>query len=118
MKASARKNKVSLSADVDLTPISEKTKGYSSAELELVVLAALGVACDSDRSSVTQEDLAVAVGDVIPSRDTRMLSYMELLAVFESSSRRMLPPRFSDMSTAAVQDALDRLRTQLGRRVS
>jgi SpoVK/Ycf46/Vps4 family AAA+-type ATPase len=118
LRASARKNKVCLSDDVDWVPIAENTAGYSSAELELVVLAALGVASDSDRSAVTQDDMVAAVGDVIPSRDTRMLSYMELLAVFESSSRRMLPPRFSDMSTAAVQEALDRLRVQLGRRAS
>ena len=53
--------------------------------LELVVLAASALASDDERSDVTSDDLARAVGDVIPSRDTRMLDYMEMLAVFESS---------------------------------
>ena len=115
--ASARKNKVQLAQGADLSVIAEKTEGYASAELELVMLAASAVASDDDRRQVTAEDLAQAVGDVIPSRDTRMLDYMEMLAVFESSSRRMLPPRYAEMETHEVQAALDSLRAQLGRRV-
>jgi len=115
--ASTRKNKVSLAAGADLAAVAEKTEGYASAELELVVLAASAIASDDGRDRVTSEDLASAVGDVIPSRDTRMLDYMEMLAVFESSSRRMLPPRYADMETHEVQAALDSLRVQLGRRV-
>lgn len=82
-----------------------------------MVLAASALASDDERSEVTSADLERAVGDVIPSRDTRMLDYMEMLAVFESSSRRMLPPRYAEMETHEVQSALDSLRTQLGRRV-
>ena len=115
--ASARKNRVSLSEEGALVSVAEKTEGYASAELELVVLAASALASDEGRSQVTSDDLARAVGDVIPSRDTRMLDYMEMLAVFESSSRRMLPPRYADMETHEVQAALDSLRVQLGRRV-
>jgi hypothetical protein len=46
-----------------------------------------------------------------------MLAYMELLAVFESSSRRMLPERYQDMSTEDVQARLDALKAQLGHRI-
>jgi hypothetical protein len=42
---------------------------------------------------------------------------MEMLAVFESSSRRMLPERFQSMETEMVQQRLDELRGLLGRRV-
>jgi len=115
--ASVRKNSIGLDAEAALESVAEKTEGYSSAELELVVLAAAGLASDAEREKVTALDLASAVADVIPSRDTRMLSYMELLAVFESSSRRMLPPRFAGMETHEVQASLDKLRSQLGRRV-
>ena len=115
--ASARKNRVSLLEEGALVSVAEKTEGYASADLELVVLAASALASDEGRSQVTSDDLARAVGDVIPSRDTRMLDYMEMLAVFESSSRRMLPPRYADMETHEVQAALDSLRVQLGRRV-
>lgn len=115
--ASVRKNAISMGAGAALERVAEKTEGYSSAELELVVLAAAGLASDGGRGEVTSDDLLSAVADVIPSRDTRMLSYMELLAVFESSSRRMLPPRFAGMETHEVQASLDKLRSQLGRRV-
>ena len=43
---------------------------------------------------------------------------MELLAVFESSSRRMLPERYQGMSTEEVQARLDVVRAQLGQRVA
>ena len=115
LEASARKNKVHLADGADLTAVAEKTEGYASAELELVILAASALTSDDERSHVTSDDLARAVGDVIPSRDTRMLDYMEMLAVFESSSRRMPPPRYASMETHEVQAALDSLRAQLGR---
>lgn len=117
LSASSRKNGVMLDEVADLDAVAEATAGYSSAELELVVLAAAAVADDAGRLSVSRDDLARATRDVIPSRDTRMLAYMELLAVFESSSRRMLPERFQGMDTATVQQELDALKIQLGRRV-
>lgn len=116
LAASARKNGIGIDEAVDWVKVAEATAGYSSAELELVVLAASAVADDSERATVTQADLERATGDVIPSRDTRMLAYMELLAVFESSSRRMLPERYRNMDTATVQDNIDALKAQLGRR--
>jgi hypothetical protein len=47
-----------------------------------------------------------------------MLAYMELLAVFEASSRRMLPPRYQTVPTDEVQARLDGLRAHLGARVA
>jgi SpoVK/Ycf46/Vps4 family AAA+-type ATPase len=115
--ASARKNGIQLAEGCSLTSVAERTAGYSSAELELVMLAAGGVADDAGRSEVEAADLDAATSDVIPSRDTRMLAYMELLAVFESSSRRMLPERYQQMTTEAVQSKLDALKAQLGQRI-
>ena len=81
-----------------------------------MILAASALTSDDERSHVTSDDLARVVGDVIPSRDTRMLDYMEMLAVFESlpanaaaSIRQHGDPRGSGF-------ALDSLRAQLGRR--
>ena len=59
-----------------------------------------------------------AVLDVVPSRDVRMLEYMELLAVFEASSRRMLPERYRGLNTQEVQARLDVVRGLLGARVN
>lgn len=117
LQALLRKNKIAVADDVDLSVVAAQTDGFSGAELEAVLLAAVGVANDDDRDVVEQSDVVRATRDLIPSRDTRMLEYMEMLAVFESSSRRMLPARYQDLDTAAVQQRIDELRVQLGNRV-
>jgi SpoVK/Ycf46/Vps4 family AAA+-type ATPase len=116
LKATSRKNQLALDDTIDFTSAVAGTAGYSSAELEAVMLAAANKAAEAGRERVSQADLDDAVQDVIPSRDTRMLEYMEMLAVFESSARRMLPERYQNLSTEEVQVRLDRLRDQLGRR--
>jgi transitional endoplasmic reticulum ATPase len=117
LQAITRKNKLDLVDDVDWTPIVAGTTGYSGAELESVLLAAARLASIEDREELTQADLEQAVKDVIPSRDTRMLEFMEMLAVFEASARRMLPARHSELSTEEVHARLDKLRMALGGRV-
>jgi len=115
LEALVRKNGVQLDPSADLGPVISATEGYSGAELEAVLLAAVGLALDEERDVETGH-LTQAVEDVIPSRDTRMLAFMEMLAVFESSSRRMLPERFRDLDTDEVQMRLDELKAQLGSR--
>ncbi|MEC8424210.1 MAG: hypothetical protein VX000_10565 [Myxococcota bacterium] len=117
LDALRRKNKLTLADGCDLDEAARRTEGYSGAELEAVLLAAAGRAMDEDRDVVEPDDLLGAVEDVIPSRDARMLEFMEMLAVFESSSRRMLPDRFRSLTTDEVHRRLDELRGLLGRRV-
>jgi hypothetical protein len=62
--------------------------------------------------------LAAAAVDVVPSRDVRMLEYMELLAVFECSARRMLPERYQGIDTQDVLARLDGLKASLGWRAT
>ncbi len=116
LQALLRKNQLATVDDLDLEAAAAATDGYSGAELELVLLAAADLAAADDRDVITQADLDAAVVDVIPSRDTRMLRYMELLAVFEASARRMLPDRYRDLGNDAVQRELDELRIALGPR--
>jgi AAA+ superfamily predicted ATPase len=118
LQASSRKNQVIFEPTVTWEAAAEATDGYSAAELEAVILAAASKASEQDREIVTQADLDQAVADVVPSRDTRMLSFMEMLAVFESSSKRMLPERFRELTTEQVLGKLDLLREQLGRRAA
>jgi SpoVK/Ycf46/Vps4 family AAA+-type ATPase len=118
LNASVRKNALSLEGGATLDGVAKATEGYSSAELELVLLSAANNASEAGRDAVQQADLDAAAADVIPSRDSRMLSYMEMLAVFESSSREMLPERYRQLSTEEVHAKLDVLREQLGRRVA
>ena len=115
-EALVRKNKLSLDDDVSFDNAVEGTDGYSGAELEAVLLAAAALSGEDDQDGIGQQHLDQAVADVIASRDTRMLEYMELLAVFESSSRKMLPERFKHLETDDVQQRLDQLRSLLGRR--
>ena len=115
-EALVRKNKMSMAEDINYDFAVESTDGYSGAELEAILLAANSLAADEDKETIEQAHLDQAVKDVIPSRDTRMLEYMEMLAVFESSAQRMLPDRFKNLSTEDVQQRIDHLRTVLGRR--
>lgn len=117
LAAVQRRNEVRLEDGVTLDAAAAATEGYSSAELEAVLLAANTLAARDGREEVTADDLATACRDVIPSRDERMLTYMEMLAVFECSSRTMLPERYQQMDTSEVLRQLDALRVQLGRRV-
>jgi len=116
--AVARKNELVLAPNVSFDKAVAATEGFSGAEIEVVLLAAAALAGDDDQDTIEQQHVDKATEDVIPSRDSRMLEYMELLAVFECSARRMLPERFRDLSTDEVQERLDQLRTVLGRRVA
>ncbi|MCP4809623.1 MAG: ATP-binding protein [Proteobacteria bacterium] len=116
LKAQIRKKKFELAADCDLDPVAEATQGYSAAELEAVLLASAGFASAEDRDVISQADLVRAAEDTLPSRDTRMLEFMEMLAVFEASAKRMLPERYQEMEVDQVQERLDQLRALLGRR--
>ncbi len=117
LKALLRKNDLRLAKGASLDGVVDLTDGYSGAELESVLVTASGIAAADHRKLLRDVDLQAAAADVIPSRDVRMLRYMEMLAVFEASSQRLLPPAFRGMDTTQVLAELDRLRTQLGSRV-
>jgi ATP-dependent 26S proteasome regulatory subunit len=115
-KALIRKNKLELKRGVKFAGAVKATEGYSGAELEAVLLAATNIAAEHDSDRIGQKDLDQAVIDMVPSRDTRMLQFMEMLAVFEASTRKMLPKRYQQISTDEIHAKLDQLRLQLGRR--
>lgn len=117
MRALIRKNKILLTEDIDLEAVQGALIGFSAAELEAVLLRAIQLATMGERGLVSQEDLAQASEDVLPSRDIRMLEYMEMLAVFEASSRQMLPSKYRELSVDQIQQRLDQLRLQLGLRI-
>lgn len=116
LRAVLARAELPLAAGVDLGPAVGAVAGYSAAEIESVALAAVNFAAWEGRAAIESGDLARACADIVPSRDLRMLELMELLAVFESSTRRMLPPRFRDLGTPEVLERLDRVRLLLGPR--
>lgn len=89
------------------------TAGYSAAEIEALLLLADEFAAERGRA-MTQEDLLDAVADFVPNRNRKMIDFMELLAVFECSSRRLLPERYRDMSDEELGSKLAELKAQLG----
>lgn len=83
--------------------------GYSNADLEAVALLALEFAQRAS-GDITTEIFAQAAADFMPPQETQMIAYMEMLAVFETSRRSMLPERFKNMSPQEVQAKLHQLR--------
>ncbi len=123
VRAQFRKNKVvTRPASLDLVALrdrfSAKLVGYSNADIEAVVLMANDDAAREagGDAPVTDQHLARAAGDYFPSRDTELLEYMELLAVFESSSRRLLPPKYAAMTPEGLDARLRLLRATVGSR--
>ena len=114
LNALIRKNKITLVEGTNVEIIGPQTEGYSAAELESVLIRALNIASGAERTDIHEQDLIKAATDVIPSRDTKMLEYMEMLAVFESSSKEMLPEKYQNMTTAEVHKRLEILRMELG----
>jgi transitional endoplasmic reticulum ATPase len=110
----------------DRAVVSEKMLGLSNADFEAIVLLAGEIAAgggQGDQGSkvdksprVTAEHMAQAIGDYLPSRDRKMIEYMELLAVFEASNRKMLPKKYETMSAEELQARLDVLRLECGNR--
>ena len=119
-KALLRKNKIK--TDVDLATIREsfstKLVGYSNADIEAVLLLANE---DAARESggdapVLAQHFERAAIDYFPSRDVELLEYMELLAVFESSSRRLLPAKYALLTPEELDTKLRHLRAIVGSR--
>ena len=92
--------------------VSSKLVGYSNADLEAVVLLAVDMAHHA-QAELAVEHMVAAIDDYMPPRDTDMLEYMELLAVFETSRRSLLPAKFRDITPNELNEKLREKRLQL-----
>lgn len=88
-------------------------EGYSNADLEAVALLALEFAVRRN-TPITAEVFAEAIADFMPPQDVAMIRYMEMLAVFETSRRSLLPDRFRSLSPEEVHNRLALLRRDIG----
>lgn len=114
LKAQFKKHKVKSEIDFDSEKnLAESIVGYSNADLEAIVMLANDYSGDAP---VRHDELARAMKDYLPSRDVQMLEYMELLAVFEASNRRMLPKKYADVPIEELQARLQLLKAQCGSR--
>jgi transitional endoplasmic reticulum ATPase len=123
VRAQFKKNAIKTSpSPLDLVAMraefSGKLVGYSNADIEAVVLMANDDAARQagGDAPVTAGHLARAAADYFPSRDAELLEYMELLAVFESSSRRLLPAKYANMTSEDLDARLRMLRATVGNR--
>jgi transitional endoplasmic reticulum ATPase len=106
-----------------LLPILDGLEGYAAADLEALVLLAyddlqsgdLPAGVDAVPAGITAPFLARAAADFMPTRETDMVRYMELLAVHEASNRRLLPPRLRDIEVSELTAQLAEAREKLGR---
>ena len=124
VEALFRKHKVEHDVEFprDRQRISRGVLGYSNADIEAIVLLATSYAMDGGDGGdgeaagggagalVTADHVERAVADYLPSRDVQMLEYMELLAVFEASNRRMLPQKYAGMTVDELQVRLAELK--------
>lgn len=119
-RALLRKNRINTQVEpADLRDgFSTKLVGYSNADIEAVILMANDDAAREGGTSatVTAEHFLRAATDYFPSRDAELLEYMELLAVFEASSRRLLPAKYASMTPEELDTRLRLLRTIVGGR--
>lgn len=117
-RALVRKNKIN--TDVDFATIratfSKKLVGYSNADVEAVVLMALDDAARDEATVVSADRFIRAAADYFPSRDQELLEYMELLAVFETSSRRLLPAKYANITPEELDLRMRQLRAVVGSR--
>lgn len=95
-----------------LEKLCEPLDGYSNADLEALTLLALEFA-EREKRSMDERLLAQAIDDFMPPREIAMLRYMEMLAVFETSRRSLLPQRFRNLTPEQVQEQLAALRLQI-----
>jgi SpoVK/Ycf46/Vps4 family AAA+-type ATPase len=118
--ASARKNRIQTTVDFAgiRDRFSQKLVGYSNADVEAVILLANDNAAREagGDAPVNADHLVAAVNDYFPSRDAELLEYMELLAVFEASSRRLLPAKYANVTPEDLDLRLRQLRLAIGNR--
>jgi len=111
-KALLKKNKIKHRIN-DYPAFGRNVDGMTGAEIEAVLLLATNFAEDDGRETISDADLLAAAADFIPSRDDAMMRYMELLAVFECSSRRMLPDRYAMLTSEDLNAEIRRQRHAL-----
>jgi ATP-dependent 26S proteasome regulatory subunit len=119
LAAQIRKHKLKTTLEFprDRAAISDRIIGYSNADFEALALLANDYAAENGPEAPV--DLACfqkAVADYLPSRDVQMLEYMELLAVFAASTRRMLPQKYARLTLDELQTRLAELKLVCGNR--
>ena len=81
----------------DFRPYAELTDGISGADIRKIVLDSFKFSALSGKKEVDDISLREAIADFIPSASQNEIDLMTLLAISESSSRRLLPPNSKEI---------------------
>lgn len=98
-----------------LAAVCEPLQGYSNADLEAMTLLGLEFR-QRDPALSLVEALTRAREDFMPPQESDMITFMELLAVSETSRRSLLPERFKRLSIKDIQTQLTQARAAALRR--
>ena len=105
-----RKNRITTDVDftLDRDAFSRSSSGYSNADVEAVLLLANDDAArEAGGDAPSRRRISSARRPTTSRAATReLLEYMELLAVFEASSRRLLPPKYAHADTRRARRAI------------
>ena len=88
----------------DFIPFATLVSGRSGADIEAIVLKSFRFAGELEKKVVDDEALRASIDDFIPSASQADIDLMTLLAISESSSRRLLP----DNAAAIVDEIKER----------
>jgi SpoVK/Ycf46/Vps4 family AAA+-type ATPase len=114
MEAVVKKNGFALDrADEAVARAAASAAGFSGADLEGLMVAADRLASESGSAAITAAHLERALADFIPSRDNYYIEYMEVLSVFEASSKNLLPERYRNVSNQELQERIQFLRARM-----
>ena len=91
-----RKYKIATSI-IDFRPYADLTDGLSGADIRKIVLDSFKFSARQNKKEVDDASLREAIADFIPSASQSDIDIMTLMAVSESSSRRLLPPNTKEI---------------------
>lgn len=84
-------------AITDFTLFAALTQGLSGADIENITLKSFRFAGEMGKKEVDEAALTEAIGDFIPSASQADIDLMTLLAISESSSRRLMPANTAEI---------------------
>ena len=99
--------------EVFRTTVLSKMIDYSNADIAEINRIATNHAEGLNRP-VRCTDYLDAIYDYFPTRDVNKIKFMELLAVFEASSKRLLPEKYANISPEALFEELETVRFKVG----
>lgn len=112
LKINAKKRGFKLD-EFDFTPIIEKVKGFSPAELNAILTQARWFALEENSPAITFDHLMRAASTYTPSRNEQVIAYMEALAALECTDQRLLVPPYNQMQREELMRRVRELRFEL-----